>query len=376
VNTHVDDTNNPHGVTKSQVGLSNVDNTSDLDKPISTATQMALDKIPFNPMTMLAQGDNEFTCMASIIARPSGTGVNNDPIIWSIISDGDHDYGFMRSLIATTSGNLQVKYPEVKKILFGSASPDETIVVHGAQFGCSISKTACSVTSYRQIMQGFRLVGNGTNTWTKSGTFSGNATVANIDVTGLTLITPLISTNPVEGTGVSVDYVGKNNYRIERNLAGGQTSFYLIDNATNTRVTTNPTSNDGVIVSNYGIMSYIVNLEKWKIGAVGNQFLNSAVANIWIQGCFELWMKVFTISTTELLAKWQSKSGVTSYTLKRSTAYTVDVNGNYVLTSPTTVYTGTDLQYLDSGLTTNTMYYYQLLDQSGIEITQFNTKTK
>lgn len=34
---------NPHQVTKSQVGLGSVDNTSDLSKPISTATQAALD---------------------------------------------------------------------------------------------------------------------------------------------------------------------------------------------------------------------------------------------------------------------------------------------------------------------------------------------
>lgn len=34
---------NPHGVTKTDVGLSNVDNTSDVNKPISTATQGALD---------------------------------------------------------------------------------------------------------------------------------------------------------------------------------------------------------------------------------------------------------------------------------------------------------------------------------------------
>ena len=33
---------NPHGVTKAQVGLGNVDNTSDANKPISTATQTAL----------------------------------------------------------------------------------------------------------------------------------------------------------------------------------------------------------------------------------------------------------------------------------------------------------------------------------------------
>lgn len=34
---------NPHGTTKAHVGLGNVDNTSDLNKPISTATQTALD---------------------------------------------------------------------------------------------------------------------------------------------------------------------------------------------------------------------------------------------------------------------------------------------------------------------------------------------
>lgn len=40
---HAGNTNNPHSVTKAQVGLSNVDNTSDAAKPISTATQTALD---------------------------------------------------------------------------------------------------------------------------------------------------------------------------------------------------------------------------------------------------------------------------------------------------------------------------------------------
>lgn len=40
---HKSDTNNPHKVTKEQVGLGNVDNTSDLNKPVSTATQAAID---------------------------------------------------------------------------------------------------------------------------------------------------------------------------------------------------------------------------------------------------------------------------------------------------------------------------------------------
>ena len=45
VDTHIANTSNPHNVTKAQVGLGNVDNTADLDKPISTATQTALDEI-------------------------------------------------------------------------------------------------------------------------------------------------------------------------------------------------------------------------------------------------------------------------------------------------------------------------------------------
>ncbi len=40
--SHTGNTSNPHGVTKVQVGLGNVDNTSDANKPISSATQAAL----------------------------------------------------------------------------------------------------------------------------------------------------------------------------------------------------------------------------------------------------------------------------------------------------------------------------------------------
>lgn len=40
---HASRVDNPHAVTKAQVGLANVDNTSDANKPISTATQTALD---------------------------------------------------------------------------------------------------------------------------------------------------------------------------------------------------------------------------------------------------------------------------------------------------------------------------------------------
>jgi len=43
--SHINDFDNPHFVTKEQIGLGNVNNTSDMNKPISIATQNELDKI-------------------------------------------------------------------------------------------------------------------------------------------------------------------------------------------------------------------------------------------------------------------------------------------------------------------------------------------
>lgn len=43
LSAHISNTSNPHSVTKAQVGLPLAENTADLDKPISTATQTALD---------------------------------------------------------------------------------------------------------------------------------------------------------------------------------------------------------------------------------------------------------------------------------------------------------------------------------------------
>lgn len=60
-NTHVNDINNPHGVDKNQIGLDNVDNTSDADKPVSIAMQEALDE-KADQIDML---NNEITTLRS-----------------------------------------------------------------------------------------------------------------------------------------------------------------------------------------------------------------------------------------------------------------------------------------------------------------------
>lgn len=52
--SHIGNTLNPHNVTKAQIGLENVDNTSDINKPISNAVQIALN----NKQNTLVSGTN------------------------------------------------------------------------------------------------------------------------------------------------------------------------------------------------------------------------------------------------------------------------------------------------------------------------------
>lgn len=76
VDTHVADTANPHGVTAAQVGLGDVDDTADVDKPVSTATQTALD-LKVDESLVDAKGD-------LIVAT-----ANDTPARLAVGSDGD-----------------------------------------------------------------------------------------------------------------------------------------------------------------------------------------------------------------------------------------------------------------------------------------------
>jgi Cu/Ag efflux protein CusF/frataxin-like iron-binding protein CyaY len=69
---HTGNTSNPHGVTKAQVGLGNVDNTADANKPVSTATQMALDG-KFTQRTI--------TGTANQVTVTNGDGVSGNPTL-------------------------------------------------------------------------------------------------------------------------------------------------------------------------------------------------------------------------------------------------------------------------------------------------------
>ena len=66
LSTHTGNTNNPHNVTKSQIGLGNVNNTSDANKPISTAQQTE-----FNKKLNITDAANTYATKAEEKARPT-----------------------------------------------------------------------------------------------------------------------------------------------------------------------------------------------------------------------------------------------------------------------------------------------------------------
>ena len=68
--SHTGNTSNPHGVTKAQVGLGNVDNTSDVNKPVSTATQTALNAKANASDTVNLTGDQTIAGVKTFSSSP------------------------------------------------------------------------------------------------------------------------------------------------------------------------------------------------------------------------------------------------------------------------------------------------------------------
>ncbi|RKZ78382.1 MAG: hypothetical protein DRQ35_06075 [Gammaproteobacteria bacterium] len=66
IQAHISSTNNPHSVDKNDVGLGNVDNTSDANKPVSNATQTELDKKATGAASSVA---NDFAAFSDITGK-------------------------------------------------------------------------------------------------------------------------------------------------------------------------------------------------------------------------------------------------------------------------------------------------------------------
>lgn len=74
INAHVNNKTNPHNVTAAQIGLGNVDNTSDMDKPVSTAQGAAIGYMEYT----LVQHEKDTTNPHSVTAAQVGLGAVNN----------------------------------------------------------------------------------------------------------------------------------------------------------------------------------------------------------------------------------------------------------------------------------------------------------
>ena len=134
--THIARVDNPHVVTKTQVGLGNVDNTSDINKPISVATQDALDlkadqattytKLEMDAVLALKADDTEIASVnllradkylaAQNIANMSYTDGNLTKIQYNNSTDVDYE------VFSYASGNLSTIQHYVGSVLKGTTT--------------------------------------------------------------------------------------------------------------------------------------------------------------------------------------------------------------------------------------------------------------
>ena len=120
---HSQTTGNPHGTTKTDIGLGNVDNTSDLNKPISTATQNALNT------------------KANIVDIPSKTSFTHDILVsnWTLVS-GKYE------AVISNAGILANSFVDV------IPSNDHVDIVRSAQIYPSVLISAGSVKVYSKFL--------------------------------------------------------------------------------------------------------------------------------------------------------------------------------------------------------------------------------
>lgn len=103
VSEHISDLDNPHQVTKGQVGLSNVDNTADKDKPVSSVQQAALDK-KADKTTVSALSESVSDNSAAIDALDASI---------SSLSENKADKTALNKLITDTTTALDKKVDKV-----------------------------------------------------------------------------------------------------------------------------------------------------------------------------------------------------------------------------------------------------------------------
>lgn len=144
--SHTNNKSNPHSVTKAQVGLGNVDNTSDANKPISTATQTAL-----NGKQATVTGGASTITSSNLTANRA------------LVSNGSGKVA-VSAVTSTELGYLDGVTSKIQTQLNGkiSASPIFTYTLSGSNGGQDFATSTFGFSSYAiiQILINAKFVSN------------------------------------------------------------------------------------------------------------------------------------------------------------------------------------------------------------------------
>jgi hypothetical protein len=206
LSTHIADTNNPHSVTATQVGLGNVDNTSDSNKPVSTAQQTALDgKLNINGDGVVS-GSSQITITESQISDlthftisdlPTGT-VSSSVQVDVLQTTNFTDFS---SSIADTFDGLSSNYVDLIGIPSGIISSSEQLAADFLDtLGDNVVSSSAQIdlTQTTNYASGIKLKLDAENV------FSSSQQVELVDVTGFNTFSSSISTT---FDGLSSNYV-------------------------------------------------------------------------------------------------------------------------------------------------------------------------
>jgi hypothetical protein len=124
IDTHISSTANPHNVTAAQVGLGAANNTSDADKPISTATQTALN----GKAALVTLGFEDYWCESNFAQATlvqtylTGAAISSgtiNPIIPTASLNGRFPTGVLIRSSTTANGGFRFNTPSSVNDYFG-----------------------------------------------------------------------------------------------------------------------------------------------------------------------------------------------------------------------------------------------------------------
>jgi hypothetical protein len=168
LSNHESNTSNPHATTKDQVGLGNVDNTSDANKPISTATQTALNgkepTITAGTTSQYYRGDKTFQTLDKS-AVGLGNVVNTDTSTTTNITDSINKR-FVTDANLTTIGNQSgVNTGDETTASIQSKRPLKTINGNSLEGTGNIAISAAVNQAFRTFSTGITLAASSGDRW-------------------------------------------------------------------------------------------------------------------------------------------------------------------------------------------------------------------